>query len=76
LLLFGGVLFIGNRGVGFELHGEVKLMTMFGGKMKIGCREKKVNCFEKFRERRSVKRVQIDMIAVSCMKRDVLKKTA
>jgi len=75
-LLFDGVLFIG---VGFQLHGEVMLLTMFGGDMRflmIGCREKKVNGFGKIRKRESVTRVKIDMIAVGLVKEVNLKKLA
>jgi hypothetical protein len=49
-----------NRGVGFELHGEMMMLTMFGGTkkfLKIGCREKKVNGFEEFGVRGSEVRV-------------------
>ena len=67
-MFFGGVLIIKNRGVGFELHDEVMLKTKFGvrmGFLKIGCREKKVNGFGKFREKESETRVNGDMITVS-----------
>jgi len=53
VLLFGGALFIRDRGVGFELHGVVKKLTEIDDKMRvlvIESRGKKTNGFERFKE--------------------------